>query len=214
MGKLGCILFFLWSFVGVQKFSSTVFEGNIIFMKKTLYDTTYFSFLVKQNRVRTDEKNVRNEIIQSLIIDLTTKNITALSPSQKLYTNIYKNRSSVSIENKVIKSSIYKYINGYKCTLWRVRNSIFNTDVSLWVYPENYTFFSEVMDLLGKTEDYVQYCNYFDVIPENNGYIPILVIERTLLREEKFRVFMRGIHYQKLNDQLFQIPKDYKCLLN
>jgi hypothetical protein len=214
MGKICCILFLLLNIGGIQKFTTSDFEGSIIFVKKTLYDTTYFYFLVKHNLVRIDEKNARNEIIQSLIVDTKTKNIIALSPSQKLYTNIYKNRISLPNESMVNKTNNFKYIDGYKCTLWRVRNSTFNTEVSLWAYPGNLTFYSEVTELLGKTEDYAQYCNYFNIVPGNSGFLPILVIERTLLREEKFRIQLKELRHQKLNDQVFQVPKDYKCLLN
>lgn len=170
MYKISFILIFLLKIGWVQKYTPVEFEGVINLTKQTMYDTTLISFIVKHNMVRIDEKNTRNEIIQSLIINTSAKIITALSPSQKLYTNIYKNRASQLGDIKIIKTTNFKYINGYKCTLWRVRNNTLNTEVSLWVCTENFTFYSEVMNLLSKTEDYSKYCNYFNMIPGNSEY--------------------------------------------
>ncbi len=211
---MSCILVFLLTIGMVQKLSSSEFEGTINLIKQTLYDTTFYTYIVKRNMVRIDEKNNKNIIIQSLIIDISAKSIIALSPSQKLYTNIYKNFIYPNNNIKITKTEDFKYINGFKCTLWRVKNIDFNTEVSLWVCPENFTFFSEIMNLLSKTEDYSQLCNYFNLIPDNSGYFPILIIERTLLRDEKFRISVKNIHHHKVSDYLFRIPRDYKCLLN
>jgi hypothetical protein len=164
--------------------------------------------------VRIDEKNQKNEIIQSLIINISSKSITALSPSQKLYTNIYKNRSFTPVDIKITKSTNYKVINGYKCTQWRVRDNTFNTEVSFWVSTANFDFFSKVINLLNKTEDYYQYGNYFNMIPGNEGYLPILIVARTLLREEKYRIVVKDILPQPIDNREFVIPKGYKCLLN
>ena len=214
MKKMSCILIFMSMFFVVQKLSAAEFEGTITIIKQTLYDTTLFTFQVKKKLVRIDEKNMRNEVIQSLIIDITTKSITALSPSQKLYTKIYKNRVTPPSDIKVTKTTNFKMIEGYKCYQWRVRNNTVNSEISLWVCAESFTFFSEVMDLLSKTEDYSEYCRYFNLIPDNSGYFPIMVVERTLLREEKTRVMVQSIQRKEINESIFQIPKDYKCLQN
>lgn len=191
------------------------FEGNITFVKETLYDTTYFSFSVKENLVRIDEKNSRHQILQSLIVDIATKNITALSPTLKLYTTIEK-RINYSREHQedfvCVKTANYKYINGYKCLQWRMRNQGLNCEISYWVYEGNLNFLNEVYQLLGKTEDYAKYCLYFDQIPQTKGYFPVLMIERTLLRDEKLRVSLQNINTKKINAQIFNVPKEYKYL--
>ena len=198
----------------IQKSTSSDFEGTINLTKQTLYDTTFYSFIVKNNLVRIDEKTNKNNIIQSIIIDVSSKSITALSPSQKLYTNIYKNRIYPYNDVKITKTEEFKYINGFKCTLWRVKNFNFNTEVSLWLSYTNFNFFSQVTELLSKTEDYSQLCSYFNLIPQNSGYFPILIVERTLLREEKSRMLVTSVQHHIVNSNLFKIPRDYRCLVN
>jgi len=192
------------------------FEGNITLVKQTFYDTTYYTFTVKNKLVRIDEKNTKLEIMQSLIVDLNLKNITALSPSQKLFTTIQKfaNEPGSQKNFTVIKSDNFKYIEGQKCFLWRVRNPELNMEISFWVFESEFGFFSEVINLLGRTEDYSRFCLYFDQIPNTQGYFPMLMIEKTLLRDEKMKVSVQHIHRKKVDDRTFNIPTEYKCLRN
>ncbi len=201
--------------ISIHNLYASDFEGNITFVKETLYDTTYFSISVKENLVRIDEKNSKHQILQSLIVDIVTKNITALSPTLKLYTTIEKriNYSRVRKEDFVcVKTENYKYINGYKCFQWRMRNQGLNCEISYWVYEGNLNFLNEVYQLLGKTEDYAKYCLYYDQIPQTKGYFPVLIIERTLLRDEKLRVSLQNINSKKVDAQIFNVPKEYKYL--
>jgi len=190
------------------------FEGNITFVKQTYYDTSYFTYTVKDKMVRIDEKNSQSQIIQSLIIDLKTNKIVALSPSQRMYTYIESSNKQVPAEKDVnyIKSDSYKYIDGHKCFLWRVRNTNTNTEVSLWVSESDFDFFDKVTELLGSSEDYSRYCLYFNNIPNSRGYFPILTVEKTLLREEKSKIAVQHIDAKKVDSRLFSIPNNYKFL--
>lgn len=190
------------------------FEGNITLVKATFYDTTYYTFTVKENMVRIDEKNAKLQIMQSLIIDLQGRKITALSPSQKLFTTLQKFKSSASYQKDytVIKSENFKYIDGQKCFLWRIRNSNLNVEMSFWVFESDFDFFNEVVGLLGSTEDYAKYCMYFDQIPNAQGYFPMLMVEKTLLRDEKMKVFVQQINRKKVDSRSFIVPNDYKYL--
>lgn len=190
------------------------FEGNITFVKQTFYDTTYYSFTVKNKLVRIDEKNTKQEIMQSLIIDLQQKNITALSPSQKLFTTIQKFTDTPSPQKDftVIKSDNFKYIDGQKCFLWRVRNPTLNMEISFWVFESDFNFFNEVTNLLSHTQDYSRFCLYFDQIPNTQGFFPMLMVEKTLLRDEKMKVSVQHISRKKVDDKTFSIPSGYKFL--
>jgi len=198
----------------IQKSLIYGFEGNITFVKQTYYDTTYYTFSVKEKMVRIDEINNRHEIMQSLIINLQDKKITALSPSQKLFTTIEKFKASDDLQKdfSVIKSQNYKYIDGHKCFLWRVRNTNLNTDMSFWVAETDFSFYSEVMSLLGRTEDYSKYCLFFNQIPDAQGYFPMMVVEKTLLRDEKMKVSVQEINPRRIDNKLFVVPRDYKFL--
>jgi hypothetical protein len=163
--------------------------------------------------IRLDQKNSNKEIIQSLIIDLNTEKITALSPNHKLYTNIQKKRLSAKnlSDIKVIATENFKIINGYKCFLWRVRNETKKNEASFWVYNSGYSFFQKAVQLLSCTEDYADLFGDFDQI-ETNGSLPILSIERTLLREEKAKIMVTKISPTKISSHLFEIPEGYKYL--
>ncbi len=197
-----------------QKNSSGNFEGTINFVKQTVYDTFFYSYTVKSNLVRIDEKNTSKQIIQSLIIDISARSIIAMSPSHKLYTSIFKNHVYPYKDVIITKTGVIKIINGYKCQQWKAKNNNFNTEVALWVSNSNFTFYSRVMELLSKTEDYSQLCGYFNLFPGNSGYIPILIIERTMSGDEKSRTSVINIQYMHVNLNVYKIPGDYKCLLN
>jgi hypothetical protein len=189
------------------------FEGNMTIVKQTLYDTTIFKFSVQNQFVRIDQFSSKKVIIQTLIIDLNTEKITALSPTLKLYTNIQKQKNFTknSSEIKVIPSEEYKIINGYKCFLWRVRNESRNSETSYWVYNSGYSFFQKTINLLNRTSDYSNLFENYSSI-ENYGMIPVLSIERTLLREEKSKILLNDIKHQKVNPAIFKIPNNYKFL--
>ena len=208
------ILFITLLFIRQGTYASD-FEGNFTFVKETLYDTSYFTFSVKANLVRIDERDSRQQILQTLIVNTTTKSITALSPALKLYTTIEQRIHGVNERKQdfvCVKTNNYKFINGYKCYQWRMRNQSLNCEVSYWVFDGNLNSLNEVYQLLGRTEDYSKYSLYFDQIPQTIGYCPMMMIERTLLRDEKLKVSLQHIETKKINDQVFNIPKDYKLL--
>jgi hypothetical protein len=190
------------------------FEGSITLVKQTCYDTFYYSFTVKDNWVRIDEKNAQAQVMQSLIIDTRDKSITALSPSQKLYTSIVKMNDEPTVQKdfSVLKTDNYKYIDGHKCYLWRLRNPNLNMEVSFWVFESDFSFFNDVVSILSHTEDYSRFCLYFDRVPQNKGFFPMLTVEKTLLRDEKMKVTVHSIVRKKIDARLFQVPREYKYL--
>jgi hypothetical protein len=207
------IIHFLLLFAIFQKSNANSFEGNLTIIKETFYDTTFYYLSVQNNLVRIDQKNSQKQIIQSLIVDIKEEKITALSPNHKLYTQIDTKRRNPNNKNEivVIPSQNYKIINGYKCFLWRVRNESMNSEVSYWVYNSGYEFFHKTVQLLNGTEDYSNLYNTFSQIDNVNG-LPILSIERTLLREEKVKITITHLSNKKVNPNIFHVPEGYKYL--
>ena len=152
--------------------------------------------------------------MQSLIIDLEGKKITALSPSQKLFTTIQKFNTVPNSQKDytVVKSENFKNIDGQKCYLWRVRNLNLNLEISFWVFESDFSFFNEVIGLLSCTEDYSRFCLNFNQIPNTQGFFPMLMVEKTLLRDEKMKISVQHIDRKKVDGRLFRIPNEYKCL--
>lgn len=112
---------------------------------------------------------------------------------------------------KIIKTNNVKNILGYKCTQWRVRNDVKNTEITFWVTGKKFNFYQRFLKLWNKTDNCYQ---YFLNIPEVEGYIPVQQIERTLLRDVKSSILVNKISDQKIDTTLFNIPKDYSLFAN
>lgn len=195
--------------------AATDFEGRIILSKQSPYDTTLYEYTVKGNHVRIDIKNPQAQIVQSLIIDLEEESITALSPNHKLYTTLKKNSYAKDFdkaEYEIIKTPNFKLINGYKCFLWHIRNKRQDSDITFWIAELKFDFLPKVVTLLSRTDDYNEIINYYIQVELDNNFFPMLIIDRTLLQEEKSKLMVMNIVSEPVNDKAFEIPKAYKLL--
>ncbi|HOP03043.1 MAG TPA: DUF4412 domain-containing protein [Tenuifilaceae bacterium] len=214
MGKLLLSLFLLLNyFICLSADGTKAFEGRINFLRETVYDTTYITIMVKGSMARIDEFDTQKRLLSSQLVDFEKEKIIALSPSKKLYTSIpVLNSKVVSNNNYVIKKTQnFKEINGYKCYQWRVRDPQHNTEAAYWVINENFAFFDKLVALINRTE---RSFALYNLIPENEGYFPILTEERTLLRKEKLRIAVVDINEQNLHPSLFEVPRGYNPLRN
>jgi len=100
------------------------FEGEIVFVKETLKDTSYFSYKIKGNKVRVDELDKKLNVKNYIIVDINAPIIYAVNPTRKLYTNMpihpWDKDNAPKSNFQIIKTENYKYLNGYKCNQWRV----------------------------------------------------------------------------------------------
>ena len=78
------ILTILCSLFLLQSYSQS-FEGKIHFVKKSLNDTIFYNYLVKDNMMRVDELDSSGKVVHSLLIDLENKEMTAIHPARKMY---------------------------------------------------------------------------------------------------------------------------------
>ena len=187
------------------------FEGHIELVYESIYDTSYFTYFVKDENVRIDKFDNNHTLIQSLIINLEKEEIFALSPAKKLYTQLeFSQQQEPDDEDFIIlKTNNSKMINEYKCYQWRVQNFERNTEVAYWVSQNNYFFFDELIKLLNQTDKTYE---FFEKIPETQGFFPMLAIERTLLRKEKSRIYVLNIDSKTLNESIFKIPSDFEIV--
>lgn len=202
-------LFGLILFIAVPVNNSTFFEGRIELVEKSHYDTTYYSYLIKNKQVRVDKFDQNHQILQSLLVNLDNEEIIILSPSKKLYTrlNPLSNTNTNDEHFTVIKTDNTRTINEKKCYQWRVKNKEMNTEVAYWVAENNFYYFNDFIKLLNRTE---KTFSFFEKIPDSQGFFPMLTVERTLLRKEKKRIEVIEINPQKINDKMFEIPQGYK----
>jgi len=209
MTKILILLFLTAAFFSGKK--EETFEGSIKIMHHSHYDTSIYVFYVKDNKVRLEEYNNFDELRNVLLIDLERERVTALQPHYKVFKDIRNKTFTEKINTKyeVIKTDYRKEINGYECYQWRVRNRSMNTEIAYWVMGENFKFWDDLWRILNKTENNY---SYFLRISGSDGYIPLLSVERTLVRHEKSRYFITDIEKNSPNNQLFVIPADYTWL--
>lgn len=187
------------------------FEGTITFIRKSYYDTTELHYYIKDARIRIDKYTPEGELLQTMLVDIEKKEVMAVDAGRKLYRSLHINpqRKTPDSAYEVIKTQNCREINGVQCCQWRVKNRKINSEITYWVTEKNFAFYSELLKLLRQTERNYQ---FFAQIPGNEGFFPMLSVERTLLRNERERFVVHEIRTKKLNDSLFYIPDDYAKL--
>lgn len=192
-------------FANAQK----TFEGSIFFAKITNVDTSYYAYHVKGDMVRVDELDKKKEIINSLLVDLKSQDMTAISPSRKMFMKLHSNpyipKEDKSFEIK--KTTNKKKIMGYECFQWRVKNKSQNTEITYWVADDSFCFFEDLMKILNRSE---KQAKFFLQIPDISCYGPLQSEERTLLRDSKMTLSVIDIKKTKLDNSLFKIPESFK----
>ena len=191
--------------------SNESFEGKIDLIYQSLYDTSYITYFIKQENIRIDRYDKNHLIEQSMIINLNKEEVFILSPDKKLYSPLaLKEKAQKDSENYIIlKTENSRMVNGYLCYQWRVKNIDRNTEVAYWVSQNNYFFFNKLIELLNRTDNTYE---FFEKIPDTQGFLPMLSVERTLLRREKSRIIITNIYPENIDNDLFSIPQDYKMV--
>ncbi len=184
------------------------FEGHISFIKKTYFDTLYINFYIKGSKARINQYTQDGTMLHSLLADIEKERVIAVNPERKMYKVLdLKEESNHGQERlKIIKSGNFREIQGVKCYQWRVRDEKTNSEIAYWVAQKDLDFMNELMHLISRTDKIYQ---FFSVIPGNEGYFPMLSVERTLLRKERQRVVVQDIVRKDLDDNLFRIPGSF-----
>ncbi|SRR6056297_1794883 len=207
MNFLLLILSFLLG--GESQAPANNFEGSIYMVQKTRYDTINYTYYVKNNRVRIERHGTEKEDIETLLIDLANHTVYALEPDKKMFTEIILSEKKLQKKehHEFIKTDNSRQINGINCYQWRIRDRENNTEVAFWVTNNDFYFFTDLIKILSHIEE-----NYrlFEYIPEEEGFFPMLSVERTLLRKEKNRMAVTRISREELKGDLFHIPDQYE----
>jgi hypothetical protein len=189
------------------------FEGRIELVQETHYEKSYFTYFIKNDNVRIDEFDSDHLLIQSLIIKINDEQVYILCPSKKLYTQLtFSDSKKMTSDNfKIIKTENSRIVNGFDCYQWRVKNIERNTEAAYWVSQNNFYFFEDLIKLLNRTDKTFE---FFEIIPDSQGFFPMLSVERTLLRKEKLRTYVVAINNEILDESNFIIPPEYKPVEN
>lgn len=188
------------------------FQGSIEMVLESHYETSYFTYFVKNENVRIDKFDCDHNLIQSLYVNLEKEKLYILSPDKKLYSEVpVKNDNDDNNTNYIIiKTENSRMVNDHLCYQWRVKNTERNTEVGYWVSQNNFYFFEDLLKLISSTDKTYE---FFEKIPETMGFFPMLSVERTLLRKEKSRVTVVNISKKEVQDNMFSVPSDYNLVL-
>jgi len=183
------------------------FEGIIKIVKTNKTDTVYLTFQIKGNKVRIDEFNQVHKKEKYAIVDVNIPEITLLKPDKKIYSKItaYRFKNTLDTNTQIIKTGNYKYILGKKCFQWRLKIPNLNTEITYWVAFEKYVSFNKILTLL----DSDIAGKYFLSIDGHENVFPMLVVERSMLREWKSQIEVLEIQKTSINNHIFEIPDDY-----
>lgn len=188
------------------------FEGQIEIVQESSYSISYFTYFVKNDNIRIDKFDSNHIMEQSLLINIKNKQVYILSPSKKMYTqlDIPKTNQPNSENYTVLKTENSRMVGNFQCYQWRVKNKERNTEVAYWVSQNNFYFFDELLRITNSIDNTYE---FFEKIPDTQGFFPMLCVERTLLRREKTRTYVVNISDQTIDDQLFKIPSDYELVI-
>ncbi|MFW5850705.1 MAG: DUF4412 domain-containing protein [Bacteroidota bacterium] len=186
------------------------FEGTIDIVKKTYGDTIYYSYSIKNSQIRIDEYDKYKQLHKTYLLNLQDSSIFAINHSQKIYMPVKQQEAMNFAQKKpaIINTGNFKYIQGYKCYQWRVRDEETNTEIAYWIAQENFDFFKPMAELWQNIETNF---SFFTLLPLNTitGDMPLLTESRTLLRDDKAIYSVINIESATVNNTIFAIPESY-----
>lgn len=206
--KILLYLLVLFVFVISNVSNTYAFEGHITFVQSTGYDTLWLKYSIKGDKIKISKYDRDNNLIQCLLVDISEEQVTAIDYQQKLYRPLDLEQADQTKKEKkytILQTDNFREVNGVKCYQWRVRNRESNSEIAYWVTRTNFDFFHDLIRLLERSN---KIYHFFSQIPANDGYFPMLAVERSLLRRERQRIAVTEIKHESLQDELFEIPKD------
>ena len=187
------------------------FEGSIFFTKSNMVDVTQYVYHVKGNMVRIDEMaEGSDELIATMLVNLESEDITALSHERNLYMKRpSKDGESSAIDGAVVvNGQLKRSIHGVNCSQIRVKNKPADREVMYWVSDDaKYDFFPKLLSILKRKDNF---STYYMSIPDVGNKFPLMAEENTFLREKKGFLQVDKLEEKKLDESLFKIPKGYE----
>ena len=113
---------------------------------------------------------------------------------------------------RVINTGNYKYINGYKCNQWRVKNEGKNTEITYWVAGDKFNFYTPISQVATPLDDFYLFYNALPTA-KLNGSMPMLIEDKTLLRATKSTLSVISIKSHPVDDSVFSVA-NYQKFVN
>jgi hypothetical protein len=184
------------------------FEGSIEFKRILPNDTSIYIYHVKGNKVRIDEMASDGKGVEgTMLVNLADKKMFALSHDRKLFMERpFKADESSKMNLEVERSGNTKFINGFECSQWRVKNREKDSEITYWVAEGNFDFFLPLLQTINRKDNFA---TFYMQVPGTKGFFPMLAVERSLLRDEKGRLQVTKITKKSLDASFMEIPKGY-----
>jgi Domain of unknown function (DUF4412) len=203
------ILFILLiTFTGFVGRAQQAFEGIIEFKKVGTTDTTYYSYIVKGNRVRIDELNsITKRSDGTFLLDLENKTQLTINHERKLYMD-KSSPTPTPIKGvcDIKKTGATKTIHGYKCQEILINNKEEETKITYYLADDKFAFFNKLLSILNRRD---KSSLYFLKITEPTETFPMLSIQTDWKGRETGRLEVTKINKRIVDPALFEIPKGY-----
>jgi len=185
------------------------FQGSISFTKSNMMDVTEYVYHVKDNMVRIDERIEGNDkLVATLLVNLETEQMVALSHERNLYMTRPKKLSEESASGLEVKAGdLKRSIKGRNCSQYRIKNKEADREVMYWVTEGEFAFLPKLLKILKRKDNF---STYYLNIPDLDGKFPMMAQENTLLREKKGFLQVDNMEEKILDVSMFDIPDDYQ----
>ncbi len=181
------------------------FNGIITSIKTTVFDTLKSYFYVCDSIIRIDNFDKNFNPVNTYIYYLNKNECYVINDKLKAYK--YKKIPVTNYNNdNIIKTKIFKYINGKKCFLWKIKHE--NKIYSYWVTGKNYNFYYKICGLFYNKNK----ATSIFASSKFKGIMPMLVEERTKLRQIISQYKITQIEPAVIDYSVFKIPKNYKLI--
>lgn len=195
-------------FFFISVFSQEQFEGEVDYVKTSYSDTLYYVYTIKDDYIRIDEYDKYKRATSSYIVNLQDQSVMVIHPGKRLYTTLEKfpvqKDSAQNME--VVYTGNYKYINGYKCSQWRVKNYDENTEITYWMAGDNFNFYAPMSQLAMSFDHHFL---FYHALPERTmqGLMPMMIEDKTLLRSHKSTSRVIGIRSHPVDPSVFSLSE-------
>lgn len=194
----------------ITSFAQSQFEGEITYIKTSYSDTLYYVYSIKDSCVRIDEYDKFNRPSRAYIVNLQDESIMVINPNKQLYAKMESLPQIEQSQNlEVISTGNYKYINGYKCRQWRVRNIATNNEITYWMTGDNFNFYTPMSQIAMSVEDYFL---FFKALPiaKMKGSMPMLIENKTLTRAPKATISVTSVKQHSIDTSIFNLSQYQK----
>lgn len=189
-----------------DKFTNN-FEGEMLVLERSLFDTNYYRYYVKGKYIRIDELK-DTQIINTTIINLLENKIIRINPFKKMYVinSIHSIKTTQDSFIEIKNTHNYKYICGEKCSQWRIKNKNENFEFSYWISEsKSYNFFYYFSN---NFKNGLKHLHYFTILPDVFGKLPFEISEYTTLRDFIHQFKVIKVNKTNLDTSLFTIYKN------